>query len=464
MPVSGVRARLGRAFPPDRSGTADFATVLRYLAGIIAATLIVLLRQPGVPALDTIWAEDGSVFLADAVNRSFLDVVLTPYAGYAHLVPRLLAELASHLPLGLAAWVLSGGSALVLASLAAFVYRVSACIEHWPLRLALASSLVLLPAAIVEALANAANLHWFLIFAAFWALLWVPRGTTGRFVAALVVTLAALSDPLTLLLAPVAIARFVALRGWRDHTVTIAWAVALAVQLTVVIESDSRTVAGADVVELAALYGARVVGINLVGLQFGERLWPTIGGVLPWLGLGLVIAFTVYVLTRPNSRTMLPGALAITTSVLLFAVGHWVQGAEDVAVGVWGLPAARYLIVPTLALLCALMLVLDDRDPRVGKRRWSAVRSGVLVWYVAVVAMSLSVSNGREGGPSWQDALAEARAACPTADGTAILQITPQTWVIRINCRAIGDDVGIEMLLGRRAAISSGRLSQPQAR
>jgi hypothetical protein len=174
---------------------------------LLAGTAVGLARQPGSGALQTIWAEDGQVFLAQAVALPVDRAFSTLYAGYLHAVPRVLAELAAALPLPVADAVLSGGAALIVAALALLIYRASAGhIRSTVIRAALAGAVVLVPVGQAEVTNNAANLHWFLMFAAFWVLLWRPRHPLALATGALVVFLAGASDPLTILLAPLALA------------------------------------------------------------------------------------------------------------------------------------------------------------------------------------------------------------------------------------------------------------------
>ena len=155
------------------------------------------------------------------------------------MVPRLLAELASAVPLKDASTVMSGGSAVIVAALAVVVFRASAgVIASVPVRLALAASMILLPASGWETLDNAANLHWYLIFAAFWALLWRPSSRTEAVVAAAVVAGAALSDPLTVVLAPVVLVRWMSLPGRRQRWLCVTYGMALAVQLALCLRGE----------------------------------------------------------------------------------------------------------------------------------------------------------------------------------------------------------------------------------
>src|SRR5665647_648206 len=63
---------------------------------VLAATLIAWLRLDPVTH-QTMWAEDGSVFLTQASHAGRFETVLLPYAGYLHVVPRLIAEVTTML-------------------------------------------------------------------------------------------------------------------------------------------------------------------------------------------------------------------------------------------------------------------------------------------------------------------------------------------------------------------------------
>jgi hypothetical protein len=77
------------------------------------AVALLLARQVAIAAWDTIWAEDGAIFLSDALTApggSLFEV----YGGYVHPVPRIVAAVASWLPLEHAALVFALAWALVV--------------------------------------------------------------------------------------------------------------------------------------------------------------------------------------------------------------------------------------------------------------------------------------------------------------------------------------------------------------
>src|SRR5262245_43854063 len=67
-------------------------------AAVVVGTLLSLGRTPGYGALNTLWLEDGTVFLQDAAGKSSIAAITTPYSGYFHLLPRLMAEVAVMFP------------------------------------------------------------------------------------------------------------------------------------------------------------------------------------------------------------------------------------------------------------------------------------------------------------------------------------------------------------------------------
>ena len=78
------------------------------LAFVIGSAALVLLRQPGFASWNTVWAEDGAVYASQALSRPALHTLVTPYAGYVQLTPRLLALPVRVLPVAWFALVRGG--------------------------------------------------------------------------------------------------------------------------------------------------------------------------------------------------------------------------------------------------------------------------------------------------------------------------------------------------------------------
>ena len=166
---------------------------------------VALVRQSGVPATDTAWAEDAKVFYAQALTTPFGRALFKTYDGYAQLVPRLLAQVARWAPPGRAAEVFAVAGAIGFALTACLVFHMArGHIGPAPVRVLLVAAMALLPIATAELLDNMVNLPWWLFFAAFWGLLWRPRTIAGMVVAGAVCFLATASEPLVALFVPLA--------------------------------------------------------------------------------------------------------------------------------------------------------------------------------------------------------------------------------------------------------------------
>jgi len=101
---------------------------------VVLATVALVLWRPWPSAVDVIWAEDGPVFLYQSLHIRFEDIVLWPYNGYAHVVPRLLTKAVTLLPVTWWALGLATASALVRAVLGAVIWYSLAA--HVPSRVA----------------------------------------------------------------------------------------------------------------------------------------------------------------------------------------------------------------------------------------------------------------------------------------------------------------------------------------
>jgi hypothetical protein len=408
----------GRPLSPSRA----LAAVVAIAAGAAAS----LARQDGAGALRTIWAEDGRVFLTDALRHGGLEMLLAPYNGYAHLVPRLLAAMTAALPLHDASVVLAVASALVVGTCAWCVwYATAAWIRRPVLRGAVATLVVLVPAGQTETLNNAANLHWYLLFASAWVFVWRPPSAPARALALGIVFAAAASDPLVVLLAPMA------LIGWRhDRGAVIPPLVATALGLVLqalsplVGTSDRAFATRASPWLVAPWYGERVVS----RLVFPAR-WVGGAGFTRVMVAGIAVSAVAAVLLlllrgAPSDRRALPVALAVT-SVLTFGVPTFLTGVA----------AARYEILPVLLLAAALAVLTDVALDPPRRIRRPAV-AAALLWLAVVAAVEFRVPTPRGSGPTWDEGLSRAEASCGAGAARARAPITPRegTWFVVVPC------------------------------
>lgn len=393
--------------------------------GVIAvavAAVVSLARQPGIGALDTVWAEDGEIFLADAVNKSFLEALATSYAGYLHLGPRLLAELAALAPASWAAAMLAVAAAVVTGLLAVLVYVASAGhLRSWVARTAAAAIVVVVPLAQHDVPNSIANLHWPALYALFWVLLWTPAGWPGRLVAVATVALVVTSDILVVALLPLALFGLAVRRDQHRTVLATVFTAGVAIQLLGLVTGASARETDLDPVRAVSGYVLRAVPGALVGSRW---LGPDHVS-LRWLGLAalawlLLLAAVLFAWRR----------VAHPSWTLAIAAGLCSLGLYALPVFLSGVATERYAVAPAMLLVVALLALLPPDATRAGL---------VVVGLLAVVcAVNLRVPNLRAEGPSWSDEVARARLECAVS-GTAAVPVPlppalPPEWYAELPC------------------------------
>jgi hypothetical protein len=411
----------------------------------VVATALQIWRQVSVSAWDTLWAEDGAIFLADSLDPSFFASVFEPHGGYLHLVPRLVGELAGVLPLELAAATFNIASALIVSLLAAFVYVASERkLQARSSRLALATLVALLPAAGSELLGNAANLHFYLIFACFWALVWrsESRGALAARVAVVLAT--TLSDPLAVLLAPLAIVNAVGRRSRRALIVPGAFVLGLALQAAAIATAESpQRLTRFDPGDVLPLYALRVAASLVVGDRFIDDFWFAYGkgfsyGVLALVAVGLVVGVAL-----SRRRTRLFAAVCVAYSVLFFVAFLVGRGSAGMRPGTdeatWHLAGARFTYAPILFLATALLAMFDARVHGSSDVRRPLLSAVVLCAVAVLVAANLSFQSERSLGPTWSSELSAGRAKCAAGASQARLRVAPGPFGfgLTIACRRV---------------------------
>lgn len=219
-----LRARTAALlFPlaPERTG-ARWRSIVFAVAFVAVGAAASLLRQRGVSALNSIWAEDGRAFYQSTFRESYLGALFTPDNGYLDLVPRVFIGVLGHVPVAYVAATFAVTGAIVSSLIALAVYYMSA--GHIPssaMRLCIA-----IPTAVIvygqgEVGNSIVNIQWYLNFACFWLMLWVPRSVWGRVLAGVMLCAAVGSDPMVAVFLPLLAVRLWA-RPWRDSLWQVA--------------------------------------------------------------------------------------------------------------------------------------------------------------------------------------------------------------------------------------------------
>lgn len=403
--------RWGIALLGADSGRARTTRWWHVVVPALAGTLIVLTRVP-LESWNILWAEDGTVFLTGAFSGSPF-VLVESYAGYLHIVPRVLAGLiVLVVPLQAIPLAFTIVSALVAGLVATCVFLFAReRIDSPYVSGLLAAMVALLPVAGGEVIGNLANLHWYLIVGAFWAAITTPKAKWLVVVQCIIVASAVLSDPLAaLVVAPLVLVRIIAIRPLvsRAQLVTVVFVAASMVQGVVTViatfidRSRHPSPIHPSVVEFSEAYGGRVVLTSFLGVTGSNAAYAAIGVVsivLAVVAAGAIIAATVWL---DRARRLLV-IVFVAASVGFSGVVFYLQWDSLVGFPPGTLvPGGRYMLVPILLLASAYAIAADHFASTLAPRRLGWLPVALLAAIVIVPGVvDYRVMDIRAGAQPW---------------------------------------------------------------
>ncbi len=415
------------------------------VAIVSIGALIAFFRMPW-EAQRSIWAEDGGVFLNDAISGSGWRGILAPYEGYLHLIPRLAANLVvSVVPINLYALAMNFLSCIVVSLVGLLVYRLSKPFSaSRTIRVCLASIPVLVAPGPVETLANFANVHWYLLWLAPWLVLKPAKSRKeGIFllVASLVV---ALTEILTLMFVPLFLYR------WRDKSrwyAEIGLFFGLACQIFVTLTNSRSPSSGYPVNLFSVLEGWFLNSSS--ALFYGDSVTVTSHvhafGALPIVvaAIPFVVLFAFIMWKGEPAQRFLAGTMVVAS------FGTWAatqvvnpQPFFDYAAfnaADWnGFFISRYSTAPSMFLLTlfplASAVLITKSRAKASLLLGSFLVLQLIFFFPTVVS--------RTNGPVWSEEVNAGRQACianPTL-GTTGIQIAPRGWFadkVHIACKEL---------------------------
>jgi hypothetical protein len=418
------------------------------VGGLVAAllvlgTVLALLRLGFSDSLNTIWAEDGPIYLQGALTEGFWHAVFQPYAGYLVVVPRLIAEAAGLFPLDQAAAAISIISAFfaALSGLAVWV-GCGGLVRNPYLRGGLALATVLAAAAGQETLVSAAYVPWYMLFGSFWLLFWRPRTVAGAAAGGLFLLATGLSTPGVWFFMPVALLRALSFRDLRDAALLGPYFLGALVQVPVILAQEQGESLWTSHIWTA--YLQRVLDGGLFGQRLGGNLWSDLGWPFLIVLLVAVIAGLAWGLWRSEPGPRWFGVIAVLTSFGMFVLSVYQRSVgENIfwSSGSSGGTASRYVLVPALLLLSTGVVFVDAalrRRPETARRfSWPVAATLALLAVAVVTSFDMQASEYR-GRPYWDDALREAATKC-VAEGeeTAGIATSPAPFGVQLPCQQV---------------------------
>ncbi|MCP2168217.1 hypothetical protein [Goodfellowiella coeruleoviolacea] len=433
-PLIGWRERLAAAVFPAPATSAGPRRTGRFLLAFLAATAYLLLIPAGRTRLNHVWAEDGARFLVDALTQPFGTTLITPYGGYSHSVPRLAAGLVALLPLPWAAAALAISAAALRAGIALLVFTASrGVLRSTPIRVALAALVIVIPAGNWETINNLTNLHWFVLYGAFWVLLWRPAHRWQQVLTAVVLFLASTTSPIALILTPLAVARFALPR--RDWWGGCGFLAGLLLQALAVLGSTRTPYSDAPADLPAAAVSALVRGplSAVAGPEWAMTLYQRFHLLAAVAALLVVVVLVVPALApglAPRRFLAVAALVCAAVSMGLELVMNWTPVLHVDAPGVLG-AGQRYSAAPCLFLLAAVAAGVDALR---GRRLIPVVRVAVALVLLAGVAHQYRTPYGRLGGVPWGQTVADATIACAQGQPEATLRHDPDGWYFPLPC------------------------------
>jgi hypothetical protein len=432
------------------SGPVGWRKTLAAAAYVAAAMIISLSRTVGAGSLNTIWIEDAKFLLDQALNDSFWHALASPISSYYQELARIFTAIAVQFPLS---W--TPGVMAIFAAAQYAMYGLVAYIASGPhlrspwLRLLIAVPVCAPPLAYTQVNNDLVTVQFIGLYGAFWTVLWIPGTRAGRILSPLIMATVSWTAILSIVFAPLIVARLVVDRSKSAWCLALLWAsgVWLQVSETALGRSHHNEYGSNSLLYVLKNYVTRVAPRAL----FGERSTggpgvdyrgdtstplhitnPAAHDVLvtsAWAVVLVVIVLAAIRFTEPNWT--LAGVAA------LFSVGIF---TEEMLINT---PVAqpRYMIAPALLLYTALVALMRPRSaevvtPALRGVRWLPV-AGLAVLLVVAVTLNFRVTNGRTTSPAWTSVVAKAHGACALPHVTAYTFVH-EWWFVTIPCSEVG--------------------------
>jgi hypothetical protein len=420
----------------------------------VLGTLLEWMRLPSVAA-GTLWAEDARRFLNNAVAKGSFPALFTPYAGYLHTVPRLIAGTAvSFTPIDDWAFVMSFGSCLVAGVVAALVFVCSGAVfTGWLPRVLLAAITLLDPLAPHEVLGNTANLHWYFLWLAPWLFLYRPRSKAGAWALGIAALFAGLTEIQMVFFTPLLAWQSKDRRRWPTRGLLL---VGLAAQIVTTLLAPRGS------------FSMHLIGVpSLVDGYFINAvatIWLPTSASIGWAfthGAGLIplLLFLPFVLAAiwgfaggsPLTRILIASLLVGSFVLYGAAVEATPASFSDYANSTpaqWANPwRTRYGVVPSMMLLALIPLAIWGRrrapgfaDSRIRDMR-GRTRTVSWVSVALMVALLLAqfvpANTRRDSGPQWQPQVAAKREFCesrPASTKVSLAGAPGAAWLVQVSC------------------------------
>ncbi len=395
---------------------------------VLAGFLILVVRNLAALTAPFVYAEDGSVFLQDALNHGWS--LTSVYNGQIWLIERMAAYPLSQLPVTAfpQANYLTASLLTALAVSVVLQQRMRPLFGRYRYQVLAFALLILLPGTFEAALGLLTVYIWLPLSVALVIAAGPPRTSWGRYAEIAYVIIAGLTSLTTLLVLPVAVWMTITDRS-RRRVVNLLTLGALAVlEVAVLVASNRQPGNSASLLDVGQLVMKKSGAVLLLGNTGTEAFWsPDTRVGLLLLAMILLAVVGVLAASRPKG----PG-LPLLASGLLYA---WLGTYAAPEVGSLHAPfeGGRYFVLLTAAAVIVVVMALGTASgpPSPRYRRWVAG--------AALAAMTfgfIADLRQRPVPPLDEGALADFAACVDGRTEPCLLDIAPRPpWRIAVDPR-----------------------------
>ncbi|KHL00640.1 hypothetical protein [Sinomonas humi] len=418
---------------PVRPRTGRLSGVAIPVAIVMAGTALSLFRLPAT-AQDTLWAEDGGIFLNGALRNRSLSQIFAPYQGYLHVIPRFAAWFAvTFLPPNSYALAFTALSCLAVGVVAALIWHCSSALSrNTYVRLAWAAIPVLVAAGPRETLGNFANLHWYLLCLMPWLLIKRPASVRENVLLTLATLFSAFTEIQTALFIPLFLFRFKDRAFWPPR---LALLVGVACQIITDLVFPRSAPTDPSVNWWSVIEGWFLNSSSAIVYGSSQQIILTVTrfGWVP-VALAAVPFLTAFVMALVRGSRM---ERLMACVFLLASIGVWSAAqamnfqpyfdyARFNATQWQSFFLSRYTLAPSMFLLDLAPLVAV-----VATRISGVALPAILGAFAVVLAVYFFPPTvGRDHGPTWSTGVQTARSECRDTPAATVerVPIAPTGW------------------------------------
>jgi hypothetical protein len=346
----------------------------------IAGCLILLSRRPSTLFFSQFWAEDGFVFFHEALKYGWRSVVI-PSAGYIHLVPRTITNLALQLSEALGRGIVYAPLFMNLSVIAiSSICAVTVCSSKFKylgnlyFRIALSLFILLFPNA-YEVFGNTTNVNWWLSILEFF-LLWnlvLSRKIPGWF-ETILLSIIVLTTPNGLLVLPTIILCYYFINKYKPtYDLFKVFLIFLLTGIQVALMLNSRAPEETDWMLFIA-GTANYVFVQIFGHLLMEGI---IFNKFVIIIVGVIFTVVFLFLCRSVSKKIYFPVVFLFLLVFLTIFGAMGQRSSG-----------RYIFVPSVVVVSTLMYAFQEQLHK-EKNKCKMLKTGLL--YLIFLLISVRV-------------------------------------------------------------------------